>query len=431
MKYHRNQDQRKKGNPKRFMANKIRRKYLRLSQILKKCKLDQVKEIESKNIFEYPTTVKLMVQSNVSGGFCMPLPTTFCRQYLPAKDTIMILETEAGEQYKAKYLPRSLILSGGWLRFAKEMNLKVGDIAVFHLVSATKFKMHFIRENSASKISLKQTLSSKTDNTQVIVYRRREHQTAGYYNMCSARLNFMNPKDSMFSIEKMLFSEITSFADFKSVLQKLLQNQKLPYNILHNYYELCNSQNAFLHANLFKGIYPKFNNQIIIEAIRRIISDSVIIANALRTCTLSTFLQKHASWEKALNTYEALGLNAGFLQVRLHRLKNFTLTSQGAVYWNRYQEASVERSRVEIEAQKLKSILALLQTKTSQLEPRKEKNSGTHSWLVVANAEIRNLEVSVCELCKFLVQYDAHIETLKLKAEPHEIQFQAETSAPW
>ena len=70
-----------------------------------------------------------------------PLPTTFCRQYLPAKDTIMILETEAGEQYKAKYLPRSLILSGGWLRFAKEMNLKVGDIAVFHLVSATKFKV--------------------------------------------------------------------------------------------------------------------------------------------------------------------------------------------------------------------------------------------------------------------------------------------------
>lgn len=70
-----------------------------------------------------------------------PLPTTFCRQYLPAKDTIMILETQAGERYKAKFLSRSLILSGGWIRFAKDMNLKVGDIAVFHLVSATKFKV--------------------------------------------------------------------------------------------------------------------------------------------------------------------------------------------------------------------------------------------------------------------------------------------------
>ncbi|CAO2827999.1 unnamed protein product [Amaranthus hypochondriacus] len=343
----------------------------------------------------------------------------------------MILETQAGERYKAKFLSRSLILSGGWIRFAKDMNLKVGDIAVFHLVSATKFKIHFIREDSASKRSLKQTVLSKTDNTQVIVYMRREHQTAGHYNMCSARLNFMNPKDSMFSIDDMLFSEITSFQDFKSALHKLLQNQKLPYNILQDYYELCNSQNAFLHANLFKGIYPKFNNQIIIEAIRRIISDSVIIANTLRTCTLSTFLQKHGSWEKMLNTYEALGLNAGFLLARLHRLKNFTLTSEGAVYWNRYYEASHERSRVEIEAQKLKSILSLLQTKTLQLEPLKEKYGGTHSWLVVAKAEIRNLEVSVSELCKFFVQYDAHIETLKLKAEPHEIRFQAEASAPW
>lgn len=69
------------------------------------------------------------------------LPSAYCRAHLPSVDTIMLLETETGEQYETKYLPRHCRLSGGWSRFAMNMKLEEGDAVIFHLVEAAKFKV--------------------------------------------------------------------------------------------------------------------------------------------------------------------------------------------------------------------------------------------------------------------------------------------------
>lgn len=69
------------------------------------------------------------------------LPTPFYTAHLPPKDTIMVLETKTGEQYEAKYLARHFRLSGGWRKFARDNKLEAGDVVVFTLVEATKFKV--------------------------------------------------------------------------------------------------------------------------------------------------------------------------------------------------------------------------------------------------------------------------------------------------
>ncbi|KAL2925375.1 hypothetical protein RDABS01_007263 [Bienertia sinuspersici] len=180
---------------KKLRADKIRRKYLRLSQVFKKCHSNQAKNVQSKLIVvdEYPSTVKWLQKSNVSVGFHLPFPIPFCKAHLPVVDTVMVLETEAGEQYETKYLPRLFRLSAGWRRFTLDKKLEVGDAVVFRLVEPTKFKVSFIRTNSANEVNppvhlpvhllhpvnhVNRRVSNKTNNYQLIVYKRGVHQVA-------------------------------------------------------------------------------------------------------------------------------------------------------------------------------------------------------------------------------------------------------------
>lgn len=73
------------------------------------------------------------------------LPASFCEKHLPLKDTSITLETQSKKLYKAKYLVRKAGLSGGWKGFAICERLFVGDVLVFHLVSAAKFKVIFLK----------------------------------------------------------------------------------------------------------------------------------------------------------------------------------------------------------------------------------------------------------------------------------------------
>ncbi|XP_019102988.2 B3 domain-containing protein Os01g0234100 isoform X1 [Beta vulgaris subsp. vulgaris] len=438
-----------RGKLKRLRANKIRRKYLRLYQVLGKCRMVQVKRVQSKMIIEHPATIstmKQLLESHVSGGYNLALPTPFCRAHLPPKDTIMVLETKTGEQYEAKYLARHFRLSGGWRKFARDNKLEAGDVVVFTLVEATKFKVYIIR-TSANEVTLpvhllnpvnhvKQSVSSQTTNQKLIIYRRgKEHQVAEIYNRRSLRLKLKNAgAGSMLYPGEILFSNITNFEDFKAIMHELLQNHKLPYSTLHDYYELCCSQNAFLHAHLLKGINPTLNYQIITEAIKRIIFETVSIANALKTCKLSTFLYKCSLWEDTLNAYEGLGMNVGFLLARLHHLRSLVFSLEGAAdHRSRYKEASHERGLAEGEVKKLKLVLAKLRKVSDdmKLKPLEDKYREGNSWLACVQAEITNLEVLLAELQKFFSQYDAHIESLKLNAKRHEFEFREELSAPW
>ncbi|XP_071691748.1 B3 domain-containing protein At3g19184-like [Rutidosis leptorrhynchoides] len=97
----------------------------------------------------YPSFVKPMLQSHVSGGFWLGLPRDFCKKHLPTRDEIITLVDEDGDQWDTKYLPRKTGLSGGWKRFAEDHKLADGDALVFQLIKRTVFKVYIIRVNQA------------------------------------------------------------------------------------------------------------------------------------------------------------------------------------------------------------------------------------------------------------------------------------------
>ncbi|KAK9071152.1 hypothetical protein SSX86_009720 [Deinandra increscens subsp. villosa] len=106
-------------------------------------------ELHSTLQSDFPSFVKPMLQSHVSGGFWLGLPVHFCKSYLPKRDEIMTLVDEDEMEWQTKYLHRKTGLSGGWKGFAEDHKLADGDALVFQLIKPTVFKVYIIRVNEA------------------------------------------------------------------------------------------------------------------------------------------------------------------------------------------------------------------------------------------------------------------------------------------
>ncbi|XP_010495620.1 PREDICTED: B3 domain-containing protein At5g42700-like [Camelina sativa] len=102
---------------------------------------------------DYPSFVKSMLQSHVSGGFWLGLPVQFCRSHLGKHDGVITLIDEEGAEYETIYLAKRTGLSGGWMGFAIAHNLAYGDTLVFELVRPTAFKVYVIRVGSSGESS--------------------------------------------------------------------------------------------------------------------------------------------------------------------------------------------------------------------------------------------------------------------------------------
>ncbi|KAM7521026.1 hypothetical protein LguiB_019988 [Lonicera macranthoides] len=102
---------------------------------------------------EFPTFVKPMLQSHVTGGFWLGLPSYFCRRNLPKRDETFTLIDEEGEEYPTVYLAGKAGLSGGWRGFSIEHGLVDGDALVFQLIRPTAFKVtvYIIRVNDSEE----------------------------------------------------------------------------------------------------------------------------------------------------------------------------------------------------------------------------------------------------------------------------------------
>ncbi|CDY21256.1 BnaC02g28670D [Brassica napus] len=99
----------------------------------------------------FPSFVKSMLQSHVSGGFWLGLPVHFCRSELQKQDGVITLIDEEGEEFETVYLAKRTGLSGGWLGFAVSHNLVYGDALVFELVRPTVFKVYITRVKSSGE----------------------------------------------------------------------------------------------------------------------------------------------------------------------------------------------------------------------------------------------------------------------------------------
>ncbi|MBA0782586.1 hypothetical protein Gotri_000449, partial [Gossypium trilobum] len=107
--------------------------------------IERAEHLESTLDSEYPSFVKPMLQSHVTGGFWLGLPNQFCKKNLPHHDVMVTLVDEEGEEFVTKYLADKTGLSGGWRGFSIDHNLVDGDALVFQLVAPTEFKVYIIR----------------------------------------------------------------------------------------------------------------------------------------------------------------------------------------------------------------------------------------------------------------------------------------------
>ncbi|KAK4401638.1 B3 domain-containing protein [Sesamum angolense] len=81
--------------------------------------MERAEEIQANLAAQFPSFVKPMIRSNVTGGFWLSLPKLFCKLHLPSCDIKITLVDESNKEYYTKYLPerRDLVLDGGDFQF--------------------------------------------------------------------------------------------------------------------------------------------------------------------------------------------------------------------------------------------------------------------------------------------------------------------------
>lgn len=379
-------------------------------------------EVRSNLEQEFPSFVKSLVRSHVASLFWMGLPGAFCKSYLPARDSTMTLEDEAGRHFQVKYIAHKTGLSAGWRQFSAAHKLLEGDVLVFQLVGPTKFKVYVTRASDLTEVDGALGLLNLESRT--------KHSDPGQdtENKCDMASDISNKKRAKSALldtaEKQKkpsplrsvprnqvaersentsevvvseiveaydlypavpFKHIKSFEDFNIVIDGLSINSELPRDLRKRYYKLCCSQNMYLHESLIQGM----NRKLVIG----VISETIIIAEAIKASDLSTSRDVFSAWDKTLRAFQLFGMNVGFLRTRLHRLANLAYESENAL-----------------------DLRTLVDAKNDQVH---------------VHDEIRNIETKLVELKEACDRFGAAIDGLDSKAEVYKSKFQEEVSAPW
>lgn len=175
------------------------------------------------------------------------------------------------------------------------------------------------------------------------------------------------------------FKQVKSFKDFSICVNGLIINSMFSKHLLVKYYELCCSQKSFLHDHLLEGLNCGL--------ITGIITETINIADAIRASKLTTSQEDFFIWEKTLKAFGDLGMNVGFLHVRLYELLRLALKS------NRYKAARLE-------------------------------------WNQAAE-EKRVIEAKIVELNMTMHRLDTEIKSLARNDHELELKFQEVANAPW
>lgn len=175
------------------------------------------------------------------------------------------------------------------------------------------------------------------------------------------------------------FKEVKSFQDFSIVVNDLVIDSALSKYLRTKYYELCCSQNSFLHNSVLDGLNCKL--------ISGMISETINITDAIRASKLTTPHDNFDTWDKTLKAFKMMGMNVGFLLIRLDQLMNLASTSK------RLQEARLERAN--------------------------------------AGEEKSALELKLSEVRERIDRLDSEIEALGANPNSLDVMFQEMAKAPW
>ncbi|KAL1183934.1 hypothetical protein V6Z11_A01G007900 [Gossypium hirsutum] len=329
--------------------------------------MERALDIQANLSSEFPSMIKYMLPSHVTGGFWLGLPKHFCLNHLPKEDRMMVLEDEEGKEFQVKYLVEKIGLSGGWRAFSIAHKLLEGDVCVFHLVRPSKFKVYIVRKKCSEEVDVALGLLKLESSTQLvdngkelkiceisvgktedrndpILYSSNLEPTVDQSKNNRVDLGSEVSDGIRLSESIVDFREVKSFEDFNILVNGLVIDFEFSKYLQMKYYELCCNQNSFLHENLLEGLNCKL--------VAGVIAETINIADAIRAAKLTTPHDSFLTWDKTLRSFEGLGMKVGFLRARLDKLMNLLTKSR------RYKEAKLEQANSNEEQLKLEAKLA-------------------------------------------------------------------------
>ncbi|KAL8027669.1 hypothetical protein ABFS82_14G108900 [Erythranthe guttata] len=282
--------------------------------------MDRAHAIQANLSPNFPNFLKTMRKSYVTGKFWLILPKPFCDAHILKKDGWIVLLDENDRGHNTKYLVGSHTLSSGWKSFSVAHELREGDVLVFQLIESCKFKIyiakatttlpnqdHFHRE--PVEAVKPEPEEENTDNTGT-----RRDKYLEYRSKKKEKIIPISKPNGIRSSECSLvsFKDIKGFKDFSIYVDARILDSEIPTHCKAKYYELCKSQNMFLHENIVQGL----NGKLAVE----MISELIKIADSIRAADSKTGTDRMEGWDKTLKAFEDLGMVVGFLRVRIRKL---------------------------------------------------------------------------------------------------------------
>ncbi|KAJ4849633.1 hypothetical protein Tsubulata_017742 [Turnera subulata] len=362
--------------------------------------MERAKKVQADLAPEFPSQIKYMLPSHVSGGFNLGLSRQFCDAHLPKEDTTLILEDENGIVYFSKYLPRKAGLSGGWRKFAEDHKLLDADAVVFQLVTSSKFKVYIVRARDLEEVQLVMDQLKLDDSVKQMNPFNMKNMSAATEEMEDEKpfstANLEEQKNTVYehrdielgfdiwdgitiSGPPVAFEKVKSFEDFDILVTGLVITPELSKHMQMKYYELCCSQKSFLHEHLVDGLNLKL--------IAGIIAETINIADAIRASKLATCQDLFPTWEATLEAFGALGMKVSFLLVRMTQLM--------AIATNSKKHREAKHGRVSTDA----------------------------------NSE--SLQAELLDAKETVNRLDTESETLEKDGETFDLMFQEVAKAPW
>ncbi|XP_057419759.1 B3 domain-containing protein Os01g0234100-like isoform X2 [Lotus japonicus] len=338
--------------------------------------LERAKELQASLSPEFPSIVKHMLPSHVTGGFWLGFPKKFCDLYLPKVDTLIALEDESREIYQTKYLAEKMGLSGGWRGFSIAHNLLELDVLVFHLIQPHKFKVYIVRSQKPDEVDgalglLKLDKCKKPKNELDMESIAGAIQGSDPENRRvmlvsnSTQTELLEQKSEEISLEEatngirlaefdLRFEEVTGIENFNIMINRWVLDSMFTEHRRAKYYELCRSQRCFLHKNLLPGLN--------FDMVAGMIKKTIDIAEAIEVSKITIPVDHLVTWNKILKGLEFLGMNVRFLRTRLDKLMKLALKLK------RYKDARLERLQAKEELEAIEEIASEVKKTIKKLD---------------------------------------------------------------
>ncbi|XP_076930286.1 B3 domain-containing protein Os01g0234100-like [Bidens hawaiensis] len=332
---------------------------------------------------EFPGFVKSLCPSHVTSCFCFGVPKKFYYGFMPKQDETIFLVDEDNQEFKVKFIFKKGDFGSGWQRFVIDHKLCEGDALVFQLIEQWKFKVYIVRRVDGPNIDVapnEMNLGQNLDRTDDINQENVEDQSLVVFDQPGGDHEDSDaPEGVRFTQSVLKFQEIKSIDDFSIVVDGLVLDSLISDSFIIKYYDLCKSQNAYLHENL---------NGLNFKAAAGMILETVNIADVIRACKVDTARDDLDTWDKFLDFCEDVGMKVGFLRARISKF-----------VWILFKSNE------------------LLEAKRSILAKAQENEKTLNKRLCAVRGVIKNL--------------DHEIESLKRNGENLEAVLGNEVNAPW